>query len=221
MKICRSSLLAVASLANMIAPFLLLSHPVNAQSGCRSAPNVTPSSKIRVIHNPQLGFRFSIPANYRTMLKVDKYDFGDVRLIFVLNPSQFDYLECLRKSGQPSEISSEAAVLIRPIYSKGLDIFGHVKEIQKQASPRFRQELVSNGLSTSIDAGTVAKQSAAFYNSVEMNTTRNAAFLTPNRNYAVSVGVTYGRDGQGKITSISKPRANLFQQILDTFSFQK
>jgi hypothetical protein len=199
----------------------LFSQPANADSGCRSAPHVTPSSETRVIRNSQFGFRFSIPANYRTLFKVDKYDFGDVTLIFVLNPSEVDYLECLRKSRQPSEINSEAVVLVRPISSKGLDVFGHVKEIQKQASPRFRQELLASRLSTNIGVGTVAKQSAAIYNAVGMYTTRNAAFLTPDRDHVVSVSVTYGSNAEGKITAIPKPRANLFQQILDTFSFEK
>lgn len=191
-----------------------------AQPGCKVAPAALPSSETRVVRNAQFGFKFSIPANYRTIIKTDRYDFGNVTLIFVLNPSELNFLECLRKAGEPSEISYESVVAIRPISAQGLDIFGHVKEILKQDSPRFRQTLISSGLSTGIDSGKVAQRPTAFYHSVGMYTTRNAAFLAPSRNQVFSVGVAYNTDAEGRVTKMPQARANLFQQILDTFSFE-
>jgi hypothetical protein len=221
MQIYQSSLKAL-SLGSLVVSFLLFSQPANADSGYRSAPTVPPSSETRVIRNSQFGFRFSVPANYQVVSKTDSYAFGDVTLIFVLDPSEFESLECLRKSGEAAEINSEPIIGIRPVYSKGLDILGHIKAVQKQEDPVLTpKERVARELSTHIRMGTVAKQSAAFANYVGKNVTRIASFLTPDRNYAVVVGVTYIIDAQGKITATSKLSANKYQQILDTFSFEK
>ncbi len=213
----RLSLLIATSLTSLAISFLQSPLLVKAQSGCKSAPNVAPSSEKRVIHSSPFGFKFSIPANYRTIQKVDRYSTGDVTIIFVVNPSEFEFLECKRKAGQPTEINAQATVVIAP--AQGSNILSHIDKMGGR-DQWVKKELIASGLSTKIEKSTVANQPAVIRNAVGMYTTKVADFLTGDRRYAVSVSVPYNTDPQGRVSAIAKTNAAIHSQILTTFAFE-
>lgn len=213
----RFSLLVVTSLTSLSMAWLQSSPPSNAQSGCKSAPNVAPSLEKRVIHSSPFGFKFSIPANYRTIQKVDRYSTGDVTIIFVVNPSEFEFLECKRKAGQPTEINAQATVVIAP--AQGSDILSHIDKMGSR-DQWVQKELIASGLSTKIEKSTVANQPAIVRNAVGMYTTKVTDFLTGDRRYAISVSVSYNTDTQGRVSAIAKANAAIHRQILTTFTFE-
>lgn len=143
--------------------------PVYARSQCGEVQNIAPSSKSREIKVSNTSIVFNIPTNYRAVGR--KFQRG--LSIDIYSPSEYEFLECVKRNNIRTEVDSTATIQIIPID-------GRYQTLEEFAASGW----VYN-LDRIVSRTTIAGQSAVFYGTRRPGFT-TVLVLSPDKRYAVT-----------------------------------
>ncbi|RCJ38712.1 hypothetical protein A6770_12445 [Nostoc minutum NIES-26] len=166
-----------------------------AQAQCPHKKIVPPVPQTRIIRQEKLGYRFSIPNNYRTMA------FRSDQLL-VLDPNSFAEAQCLVKNKVPTELPNSITIYIKSVNSRNRSLANVVKQDNPTAD-KFENIKVAN-------------QTALSYTSDTLGFNKNVSFFTPNRTHLITVSVPFGIE-EGRPTNIFNKE--VFDKVISSFTF--
>lgn len=168
--------------------------PVHAQSQCGTIQNITPSSETREIKLDNTGIAFNIPANYRVASRKVQRGLS----IDVYSPSEYEFLECIKRNNIRTEIDSTATVQIIPTGER------------YQTPEEFAASGWVYNLDRVVSRTTIAGQPAIFYGTRRPGFT-TVLVLSPDKRYAVTFT---------EVNDNNEPNAKrTFNQVLASFKF--
>ena len=168
--------------------------PVHAQSQCGTIQNVAPSSESREIKLGNTGIAFNIPANYRVASRKVQRGLS----IDIYGPSEYEFLECIKRNNIRTEIDSTATVQIIPTGER------------YQTPEEFAASGWVYNLDRVISRTTIAGQPAIFYGTRRRGFT-TVLVLSPDKRYAVTFT---------EVNDNNEPIAKrTFNQVLASFKF--
>ncbi|MBH8574996.1 hypothetical protein I8752_18640 [Nostocaceae cyanobacterium CENA369] len=166
-----------------------------AQAQCPHKKVVPPVPQTRIIRQEKLGYRFSIPNNYRTMA------FGSDRLL-VLDPNTFAEAQCLVKNKVPTELPRSITIYVKSVNLRNRSLVNIVRQ-DNPTIDKFENTKVAN-------------QSAVNYTSDTLGFNKNVSFFTPDRKYLITVSVPFEIE-QGRPTTIFNKQ--VFDKVISSFTF--
>jgi hypothetical protein len=144
---------------------------------CKLALIATPSNETRQIRVEKFGIAFNIPDNYRTRSEIR----GNSIEIRIHDPSEFNYVECLRKNKipGPDDYFSTRIIIRQRQASMSLT---DIARINLMGNPNRKLRL------SNISKSTIDNQTAITFNS-ENDTPDivNFIFLLPSKKYSVLI----------------------------------
>lgn len=168
--------------------------PVHAQSQCGTIQNIAPSSESREIKLGNTGIAFNIPANYRVASRKVQRGLS----IDIYSPSEYEFLECVKRNNIRTEIDSTATVQIIPIGGR------------YQTPEEFAASGWVYNLDRVVSRTTIAGQPAIVYGTRRRGFT-TVLVLSPDKKYAVTFT---------EVNDNNEPIAKrTFNQVLASFRF--
>jgi hypothetical protein len=187
-----------------ILTIILTNAPIFAQrprESCPDIPQVTPTQESREIINQEFEFKFKIPTNYRTERRQEENKLS----ILLRNPADVELLECCRINREVGcgHRISDVVIQVKPRPSNLQNIWDiavsnddYTEIINAEETKISNQDAVIY---------TVQYQPTAIY--------QYASFLTPNREYLVTISAgDYGE----QIDPIDQI---IFNQVVNSFEF--
>lgn len=178
-----------------LASVTLVAFSNTAQAQCPHNKVVPPVPQTRIIRQEKLGYRFSIPNNYKTMA------FGSDRLL-VLDPNTFAEAQCLIKNKVPTELPRSITIYVKSVNLRNRSLVNIVRQ-DNPTVDKFENTKVAN-------------QSAVSYTSDTLGFNKNVSFFTPNRKYLITVSVPFVIE-QGRPTTLFNKQ--VFDKVISSFTF--
>jgi hypothetical protein len=181
--------------------------PILAQmprESCPDMPQITPTQESREISNQEFGFKFNIPANYRTEKRQD----GNQLIILLRNPADIELLECCR-------INREVGCGHR-VYDVVIKVENRPANLQNisnitQINSSDIQQIIN------IIETTISNQEAVIYSGKYQPDAiyQYASFFTPDQEYLVTI---FAGDYGDEIDPIDEM---VFNQVINSFEFME